>query len=190
MGLPCQFCLPREPSWTSVRVCRDPWPRRLPAHPSSLLSIAHTRSLSPAPFHASSPSFAAVSAIQLVRSRAEPPRAPSRGEASVPVLDSPYLRLTIVNLAPPEFGRAYSPRPARCPANSASPHALRLAHSAPLPPPELDRALSHTIASPYRRDSSPELPPTRPELSLYHSPIPAPGLVARTPPVCLPGSPY
>jgi hypothetical protein len=130
-----------------------------------------------------------VLAIQPARSRAKPPQAPSRGETSAPVLDFPYSRLTVANLASPEFGRACSPCPARCPANSVPSYALMLTHSAPLPSPELDRALSHSIASPRGRDSSLELPSTRPELSLRRSPISSPGLVARTPPVCSPGSP-
>jgi hypothetical protein len=43
-------------------------------------------------------------------------------------------------------------------ANSASHYAPVLAHSAPLPSPELVRALTHPIAPPRGQDSSPELP--------------------------------
>jgi hypothetical protein len=149
-------------------------------HPLSRSTLAarHQRSSAPT-----------VPAIQPARSRAKPPRTPSRGETSVPVLDFPYSRLTVANLASLEFVRACSPRPPRCPANSVSPYAPMLTHSAPLPSLELDRSLSHSIASPRSRDSSLELPPTRPELSLRGSPISGPDLVARTPPVCSPGSP-
>jgi hypothetical protein len=48
--------------------------------------------------------------------------------------------------------------PAWCPANPTSSSALTLAHSAPPPPLELDRALSQSIASPSGRNSSPKLP--------------------------------
>jgi hypothetical protein len=52
-------------------------------------------------------------------SHAKPPRAPPRGEKSVPVLGFPYSRLTVANLVSPVCGRVCSPRPARCPANPA-----------------------------------------------------------------------
>jgi hypothetical protein len=54
VGPPCQIRLPREPPWTSADAHREPQPRHLPTHPSSLLSTARTRSLSPASFRASS----------------------------------------------------------------------------------------------------------------------------------------
>jgi hypothetical protein len=54
VGPPYQLRLPREPPWTSAHARREPRPRRLPMRPSSLLSTARTRSLSPASFHASS----------------------------------------------------------------------------------------------------------------------------------------
>jgi hypothetical protein len=57
LGPLCQLHLPRKPPWTSAHVHREPWPRRLPTQPRSLLSIAHTRSLSLASFRASSPSL-------------------------------------------------------------------------------------------------------------------------------------
>jgi hypothetical protein len=56
-----QLRLPREPPWTSAHTRREPLSRRLPTHPSSLLSTAHTRSLSLASFRASSPSLALCS---------------------------------------------------------------------------------------------------------------------------------
>jgi hypothetical protein len=58
VGLPCQLCLPRELSWTSAHAYREPRPCRLPTHPSSLLSTAHTRTLSPASLRTSSPTLA------------------------------------------------------------------------------------------------------------------------------------
>jgi hypothetical protein len=61
VGPPCQFCPPREPSWTSAHARRGPQPCRLPMHPSSLLSTANTRTRSPASFRASSPSLALCS---------------------------------------------------------------------------------------------------------------------------------
>jgi hypothetical protein len=54
VGPPCQFRLPREPPWTSAHARQEPRPHRLPTHPSSLLSTARTRSLSPDPFRVSS----------------------------------------------------------------------------------------------------------------------------------------
>jgi hypothetical protein len=58
-GPPYQLRLPSEPSWTSVHTRRDPRPRRLPKHPSSLLSTARTRTRtrSTASFRSSSPSL-------------------------------------------------------------------------------------------------------------------------------------
>jgi hypothetical protein len=61
VGPPYQLCLPREPPWTSEHARREPHSRRLPTHPISLLSTAHTHSLSPASFRASSPSLALCS---------------------------------------------------------------------------------------------------------------------------------
>jgi hypothetical protein len=61
VGPPCQFRLPYEPPWTSAHARQDPRPHRLPMQPSSLLSTAHTRTRSPASFHASSPSLALCS---------------------------------------------------------------------------------------------------------------------------------
>jgi hypothetical protein len=101
-----------------------------------------------------------VPAIQPVRSRAKPPRAPSRGDTSVHVLGFLYSCLTVANLTSPDFGRACSACRVRCPANSAPSHVPVLAHSTPLPTPELDRALPHSIASSRGRDSSLELPQT------------------------------
>jgi hypothetical protein len=57
VGPPCQLRLSREPSWTSAHARRDPRPRYLPTHPSSLLSTARTRIPSPTSFCASSPSL-------------------------------------------------------------------------------------------------------------------------------------
>jgi hypothetical protein len=45
--------LPREPPWTSAHARREPRPRCLPTRPSSLLSTARTRSLSPTSFRTS-----------------------------------------------------------------------------------------------------------------------------------------
>jgi hypothetical protein len=165
---------------STARTRTAPLPHFAQAHPLSRTTLAARLRLSSAP---------AVPTIQPARSRAKPPRAPSRGETSVPVLNFPYSRLTVANLASPEFGCACSPRLARCPANSVPPYAPMLTHSAPLPSTKLDRALSHSIASPRGRDSSPELPLTRLELSLRRSPISGPGLVARTPSVCSPSPP-
>jgi hypothetical protein len=95
VGPPYQIRLPREPPWTSAHTRREPWPRRLPTCPSSLLSTAGTRSLSPASFHASSLSLVlcphripapTVSTIEPARSCTKPPRALSRGEELAPVL--------------------------------------------------------------------------------------------------------
>jgi hypothetical protein len=58
VGPSCQLCLPRELPWTSAHARQEPRPRRLPTRPNSLLSTAHTRSLSTASFHASPPSLA------------------------------------------------------------------------------------------------------------------------------------
>jgi hypothetical protein len=58
VGPPCQLRLHSDPPWTSAHAHRDPWPRRLPMCPSSLLSSARIRTRSPAPFRASSPSLA------------------------------------------------------------------------------------------------------------------------------------
>jgi hypothetical protein len=127
VGPPCQIRLPCEPSWTSAHARREPWPRRLPTRPSSLLSTARTRSLSSASFRASSLSLAcfalaahacrrpasAVPIVQPARSCAKPPRAPSRGEELVSVLVFLYSRLILANLVLQEFICAGSPRPAR-----------------------------------------------------------------------------
>jgi hypothetical protein len=61
-----------------AHACREDQPCRLPMRPSSFLSPAHTRSLSPASFRPRSPSLApAVPTVQSTRSRAKPSRAPS-----------------------------------------------------------------------------------------------------------------
>jgi hypothetical protein len=60
-GTPSQIRLLREPLWTSAHAHREPQPCRLPTRPSSILSIARTRSLYPASFRASSPSLALCS---------------------------------------------------------------------------------------------------------------------------------
>jgi hypothetical protein len=56
-GAPCQIRLLCKPPWTSTHAHREPRPRHLPTCPTSLLSTAHTFSLSPTSFHTSSPSL-------------------------------------------------------------------------------------------------------------------------------------
>jgi hypothetical protein len=86
VGPPCQFHLPREPPWTSAHAHRDPRPRRLPMHPSPILSTVRTHTRSPTSFRASSPSLALCSrrrarrssaatplTVQAARSHAKPP---------------------------------------------------------------------------------------------------------------------
>jgi hypothetical protein len=51
MGPLCQLHLPRKPPWTSAHARRELRPRRLPTRPTSLLSTARARSLSPISFH-------------------------------------------------------------------------------------------------------------------------------------------
>jgi hypothetical protein len=78
----------------------------MPPRPSSLMSTAHTRSLSPASFRASSlyltlcphrsrspETHARRADRQPTRSCAKTPRAPFQGEELVPVLGFPYSHL-------------------------------------------------------------------------------------------------
>jgi hypothetical protein len=87
----------------------------------------------------------------------------------------PYW-FSLFTLACSQFGLAgVQPRlldaSARCPANPTPFSAPMLAHSAPPPPLELDRALSRLIVSPSGQNSSPKL--SRPARSLFPTVLPS-----------------
>jgi hypothetical protein len=116
MGLPCQFHLPRShrgPASAHSRTLPG-FSATTPAHaPSSLFRAPPVPRAHPSPhfawLHPLSCSAHAASrrrrpvpafpAIQLIGDRSKPPRAPPRGETSVPVPNFPYCALCLSNFA-------------------------------------------------------------------------------------------
>jgi hypothetical protein len=182
---PVSFVFPATATDPRPRICRGDRPGRLPMHPSSLLNPVRTRSLSPASFRTSSPSLALYHrhshsseihdrAAKPARSRAKPPRAPSRGNELALVSSLSKFRHALNIFSQARVWPRWFTALARRLVDLASRRAPVLVSGVPLTMPKLVQAIACPKPPLRGRNSSSELPnlPRAPSYVVLPSPVP------------------